>query len=292
MKNKKLYNYLPNLIISLFLAFIFLALSLLFAADNIFFEPTTYTNSMHKIKIEDTAFQEIQTYSEQQYAYTGVEADTLKKSINKTDVSNAIYSYVEDTFSYILGEKSELPEFKADFTLLEKNISDDYTKWAQELEDIKHKTIKNVEQAIESDLDVMLLSHINKPNGISTKLKDLLVLARKIRIALIATAVIFIGVMAAVNRKHISGLLYWVGTSLFCSSMLILVPCAILKGTKYYDGLAIHNDTVYNALTRSMYGLTDSLIKLSTVTLIVAVLFMALFALIINLTKFKKKEKC
>ena len=147
-----------------------------------------------------------------------------------------------------------------------------------------------MEQAIESDLDVMLLSHINKPNGISTKLKDLL--ARKIRIALIATAVIFIGVMAAVNRKHICGLLYWVGTSLFCSSMLILVPCAILKGTKYYDGLAIHNDTVYNALTRSMYGLTDSLIKLSTVTLIVAVLLMALFALIINLTKFKKKEKC
>ena len=280
MKNKKLYNYLPNLIISVFLAFLFLALSLLFAADNIFFEPTTYTNSMHKIKIEDTAFQEIQTYCEQQYAYTGVEADTLKKSINKTDVSNAIYSYVEDTFSYILGKKSELPEFKADFTLLEKNISDDYTKWAekegveytQELEDIKQKTIKNVEQAIESDLDVML--------------------ARKIRIALIATAVIFIGVMAAVNRKHICGLLYWVGTSLFCSSMLILVPCAILKGTKYYDGLAIHNDTVYNALTRSMYGLTDSLIKLSTVTLIVAVLLMALFALIINLTKFKKKEKC
>ena len=111
MKNKKLYNYLPNLIISLFLAFIFLALSLLFAADNIFFEPTTYTNSMHKIKIEDTAFQEIQTYCEQQYAYTGVEADTLKKSINKTDVSNAIYSYVEDTFSYILGKKSGLPEY-------------------------------------------------------------------------------------------------------------------------------------------------------------------------------------
>lgn len=106
MKNKKLYNYLPNLIISVFLAFLFLALSLLFAADNIFFEPTTYTNSMHKIKIEDTAFQEIQTYCEQQYAYTGVEADTLKKSINKTDVSNAIYSYVEDTFSYILGKRA------------------------------------------------------------------------------------------------------------------------------------------------------------------------------------------
>lgn len=86
-----------------------------------------------------------------------------------------------------------------------------------------------MEQAIESDLDVILLSHINKPNGISTKLKDLLVLARKIRIALIATAVILIGVMAAVNRKHIGGLLYWVGTSLFCSSMLILVPCAILR---------------------------------------------------------------
>ena len=47
-----------------------------------------------------------------------------------------------------------------------------------------------------------------------------------------------------------------------------------------------------NFETRSMYGLTDSLIKLSTVTLVVAVLFMALFALIINLTKFKKKEKC
>ena len=48
MKNKKLYNYLPNLIISLFLAFIFLALSLLFAADNIFFEPTTYAQDKNR----------------------------------------------------------------------------------------------------------------------------------------------------------------------------------------------------------------------------------------------------
>ena len=299
MKNKKLYNYLPNLIISLFLAFIFLVLSLLFAADNIFFEPSTYTDSRHKINIEDTAYDEIQTYCEQQYAYTGVEADTLKKSVNKTDVSNAIYSYVEDTFSYILGKQSELPEFKIDFTFLEKNISDDYTKWAekegveytQELENIKQKTIKNAEQAIESDLDVMLLSHINKPNGISTKLKNLLVLARKIRIALIAVATVLVGAMAAVNRKHISGLLYWTGTSLFCSSMLILVPCAILKGTKYYDGLAIHNDTVYNALTKSMYGITDSLLKFSAITLVVSLLFMAIFALVINLAKDQKKEK-
>lgn len=120
MKNKKLYNYLPNLIISLFLAFIFLALSLLFAADNIFFEPTTYTNSMHKIKIEDTAFEEIQTYCEQQYAYTGVEADTLKKSINKTDVSNAIYSYVEDTFSYILGKRANFLSLRQTLRFLKR----------------------------------------------------------------------------------------------------------------------------------------------------------------------------
>ena len=120
MKNKKLYNYLPNLIISLFLAFIFLALSLLFAADNIFFEPTTYTNSMHKIKIEDTAFQEIQTYCEQQYAYTGVEADTLKKSINKTDVSNAIYSYVEDTFSYILAKRVDFLSLRQTLRFLKR----------------------------------------------------------------------------------------------------------------------------------------------------------------------------
>lgn len=120
MKNKKLYNYLPNLIISLFLAFLFLALSLLFAADNIFFEPTTYTNSMHKIKIEDTAFEEIQTYCEQQYAYTGVEADTLKKSINKTDVSNAIYSYVEDTFSYILGKRTNFLSLRQTLRFLKR----------------------------------------------------------------------------------------------------------------------------------------------------------------------------
>lgn len=120
MKNKKLYNYLPNLIISLFLAFIFLALSLLFAADNIFFEPTTYTNSMYKIKIEDTAFEEIQTYCEQQYAYTGVEADTLKKSINKTDVSNAIYSYVEDTFSYILGKRVDFLSLRQTLRFLKR----------------------------------------------------------------------------------------------------------------------------------------------------------------------------
>lgn len=75
---------------------------------------------MYKIKIEDTAFEEIQTYCEQQYAYTGVEADTLKKSINKTDVSNAIYSYVEDTFSYILGKRVDFLSLRQTLRFLKR----------------------------------------------------------------------------------------------------------------------------------------------------------------------------
>lgn len=298
MNNKKLYNYLPNLILSLLLTFIFLALLLLIMAETIVFNPTVFTESMHKISIEDTAFDEMQTYFEQQYAYTGVDPQTLKKSVEKQDVSAATYAYVEDTFNYIQGKNAEIPSFKISFDLLEKNVSDDYTKWAeeegveytQELENIKQKTIENTEQAITSDLDVMLLSHINKPDGISTKLRLLLSAARKIRLALAGTAIILLGIMAAINRKHISGLLYWCGTFLFASSMLILVPCVILKVTKYYDGLAIHNDTVYNALSRSMYGITDNIIKFSVISLIVAILIILLFVVAIN-TKAESRKK-
>lgn len=296
MSKKKLHNYLPNLIISLPLTFVLMGLSLLLIISSVLLDPKTYTNSMHKISVEDIAFEEIMTYCDRQYGYTGVEPETLKKSISKEDVSSAVYGYVEDTFDYICGKRGELPEFEMNFELLEKNVSDDYVRWAdeegveytQELEDIKQNTIKNAEQAIESDLDVMLLSYINKPNGISTKIRNSVVIVKKAQIILAAAAIVLLGIMAIVNRKRIGGMLYWIGVSLFSSSMLIMVPCLILKFTKYYDGLAIGSDAVYKALTRSMYGATDSVIKFSAITLAAAAVFMILFAVTLNIKPKKK----
>ncbi|MGN0634098.1 MAG: hypothetical protein ACI4JW_09555 [Oscillospiraceae bacterium] len=296
MSKKKLHNYLPNLIISLPLTFVLMGLSMLLIISSVLLDPKTYTNSMHKVGVEDIAFEEIMTYCDRQYGYTGVEPETLKKSISKEEVSSAVYGYVEDTFEYICGRRDELPEFEMSFELLEKNVSDDYVRWAdeegveftQELEDIKQNTIKNAEQAIESDLDVMLLSYINKPNGISTKIRNSVVIVKKAQIILAAAAIVLLGIMAAVNRKRIGGMLYWIGVSLFSSSMLIMVPCLILKFTKYYDGLAIGSDSVYKALTRSMYGATDSVIKFSAITLAAAAVFMILFAVTLNIKPKKK----
>ena len=297
MSKKKLHNYLPNLIISIPLTFVLMGLSMLLLLNGVLLDSKTYTDSMHKVGVEDIAFEEIMTYCDRQYGFTGVEPETLKKSISKEAVTSAVYGYVEDTFDYICGKQGELPQFEMSFELLEKNVSDDYVRWAdeegveftQELEDIKQKTIKNAEQAIESDLDVMLLSYINKPDGISTKIRNSLVIVKKAQIILAAAALVLLGIMVVVNRKKIGGTLYWIGVSLFCSSMLIMVPCLILKFTKYYDGLAIGSDSVYKALTRSMYGATDSVIKFSAITLAAAVVFMILFAVTLKI-KPKKKD--
>lgn len=296
---QRLRYYLPNVLVTLVLSFLIFGLTFVILFFNVLLKPETYTDQMYKSKVDEIAFNEIYEYFDRQYNYTGVAPDTLKNSTDHKDVSAAIYAYVDSTFDYINGKSNRLPEFEYDFKPLEKNLHKDYEDWALEnnkkldskTEAMEQKTLKNVKEFINSKLDIMMFSTLNKENGFSTKLRNSLGKVKAAGIGVAVGVIIFIGLIWLINRKHGKYSFYWISCGCFCASMMMIIPSAILKITKYFDGLVIKNESMYNAFVKSLYSVNDKILICGIILFAISAAVMLLFvAASKNMFRFKYRK--
>lgn len=296
MHKRKLYCYLPNLLISIVFAFALVAFVLVYELKTMVLDPNTYTEAMYKNSVDITAYEEIYAYFDRQAAYTGVDPDVLKSSVKQKDVSAAMFAYVDSTFEYMSGKTSKLPEFEFNFTALEENVHNDYVRWANEneveftdeLKGYEQRTIANSEAVILNKLDIMLLSHLNGEGGISTKIRSVYGNIGNIMYGMLGICILLGAVVFFINRKHIRNAFYWVSVSFLSAGAIMIIPSAILIGTRYFDGLVLQNDAIYSALTQSLYAITNEILMGGIILAAVfAVLMFIYVALYKNMFKFR-----
>lgn len=288
MHKNKLYHYLPNIALTILLSFLFLIFIVLCLVKFVVINPRTYSNAMYDCGVDETAYNEINSYFDRQYAYTGVKADVFKASVKRVDVSSAMFAYVDSTFDYMRCKTDKLPDFEFDFTPLETAIHDDYVKWAENnsvaydsvLKEKESTTISNAERLIKAKLDIMMLSVLNTSGGISTTIHNYY---KYVNILIVIFAVIvaaFVFAIWFVNRKHKRNVYYWTSVSIFSAAMLLIIPTAMLSISHFYDRLAIKNDSIYNALTQSLYNITDQILICGIIMLIISAIVMFLYSAI------------
>lgn len=299
MHRRKLHYYLPNVLLTFLLTFAVLALAAAVWAFNVVLQSDTYTDQMYKNKVDEIAFDEINDYFDRQYNYSGVDPDVFKSAVKKKDIAASIYAYIDGTFEYMNGKNDKLPEFEYSYEPLEEALHNDYLRWCKEnkkeydnkMRNMENKTISNVEEIIDSKLDIMMLSKVNKPNGISTKVRHRVHLLNYALWGSIALTAVIVGVMALVNRKHIKYIFYWIFIACFCSGVLLIIPTAIARATKYFDGLVIHNQSVYKAFVYSLYSISDKLMITGFVLVGVGLAMLVIFiAAIKNMFDFKYRK--
>ena len=288
---KKINHYFPNLILSVIFVFSFIGLSLTTEAKDKLLSSSFYISSAEKHDIYLRVTNHADDYFTKSYAVSGIPAEVYMDGLDDKTIKDAVDGKIENFFDYVSGKSSKIEETEIDFSVLEKNLTDYFSEFAEENnvevnEDFTKqldKTIETAESEIDSFTNIYMMDYMEKA-GIPQTL-------RKVYPIIAAAPFVFMGVLLVglvililLNRKNLRFVFYWISTS----SVIILIPCIILKYSDYFSRLVMRNDYIYYAVTGLLNDFNVNIIKIQSAALgvFVALMLVYIFSSIIN----NKKE--
>ena len=292
---KKINHYFPNLILSVIFVFSFIGLSLTTEAKDKLLSSSFYISSAEKHDIYLRVTNHADDYFTKSYAVSGIPAEVYMDGLDDKTIKDAVDGKIENFFDYVSGKSSKIEETEIDFSVLEKNLTDYFSEFAEENnvevnEDFTKqldKTIETAESEIDSFTNIYMMDYMEKA-GIPQTL-------RKVYPIIAAAPFVFMGVLLVglvililLNRKNLRFVFYWISTSGICASVIILIPCIILKYSDYFSRLVMRNDYMYYAVTGLLNDFNVNIIKIQSAALgvFVALMLVYIFSSIIN----NKKE--
>ena len=292
---KKINHYFPNLILSVIFVFSFIGLSLTTEAKDTLLSSSFYISSAEKHDIYLRVTNHADDYFTKSYAVSGIPAEVYMDGLDDKTIKDAVDGKIENFFDYVSGKSSKIEETEIDFSVLEKNLTDYFSEFAEENnvevnEDFTKqldKTIETAESEIDSFTNIYMMDYMEKA-GIPQTL-------RKVYPIIAAAPFVFMGVLLVglvililLNRKNLRFVFYWISTSGICASVIILIPCIILKYSDYFSRLVMRNDYIYYAVTGLLNDFNVNIIKIQSAALgvFVALMLVYIFSSIIN----NKKE--
>ena len=292
---KKINHYFPNVILSVIFVFSFIGLSLTTEAKDKLLSSSFYISSAEKHDIYLRVTNHADDYFTKSYAVSGIPAEVYMDGLDDKTIKDAVDGKIENFFDYVSGKSSKIEETEIDFSVLEKNLTDYFSEFAEENnvevnEDFTKqldKTIETAESEIDSFTTIYMMDYMEKA-GIPQTL-------RKVYPIIAAAPFVFMGVLLVglvililLNRKNLRFVFYWISTSGICASVIILIPCIILKYSDYFSRLVMRNDYIYYAVTGLLNDFNVNIIKIQSAALgvFVALMLVYIFSSIIN----NKKE--
>lgn len=292
---KKINHYFPNVILSVIFVFSFIGLSLTTEAKDKLLSSSFYISSAEKHDIYLRVTNHADDYFTKSYAVSGIPDEVYMDGLDDKTIKDAVDGKIENFFDYVSGKSSKIEETEIDFSVLEKNLTDYFSEFAEENnvevnEDFTKqldKTIETAESEIDSFTNIYMMDYMEKA-GIPQTL-------RKVYPIIAAAPFVFMGVLLVglvililLNRKNLRFVFYWISTSGICASVIILIPCIILKYSDYFSRLVMRNDYIYYAVTGLLNDFNVNIIKIQSAALgvFVALMLVYIFSSIIN----NKKE--
>ena len=291
---KKINHYFPNVILSVIFVFSFIGLSLTTEAKDKLLSSSFYISSAEKHDIYLRVTNHADDYFTKSYAVSGIPAEVYMDGLDDKTIKDAVDGKIENFFDYVSGKSSKIEETEIDFSVLEKNLTDYFSEFAEENnvevnEDFTKqldKTIETAESEIDSFTNIYMMDYMEKA-GIPQTL-------RKVYPIIAAAPFVFMGVLLVglvililLNRKNLRFVFYWISTSGICASVIILIPCIILKYSDYFSRLVMRNDYIYYAVTGLLNDFNVNIIKIQSAALgvFVALMLVYIFSSIINYKK-------
>ena len=291
---KKINHYFPNLILSVIFVFSFIGLSLTTEAKDKLLSSSFYISSAEKHDIYLRVTNHADDYFTKSYAVSGIPAEVYMDGLDDKTIKDAVDGKIENFFDYVSGKSSKIEETEIDFSALEKNLTDYFSEFAEENnvevnEDFTKqldKTIETAESEIDSFTNIYMMDYMEKA-GIPQTLRKVYPI---IAAAPFVFSVLMVGlvILILLNRKNLRFVFYWISTSGVCASVIILIPCIILKYSDYFSRLVMRNDYIYYAVTGLLNDFNVNIIKIQSAALgvFVALMLVYIFSSIIN----NKKE--
>ena len=275
---KKLYHYPSMFIFSILAVIVLIVFEIVFFVTQTIFDPDIYSESMSKESVSESVYNSLDEYFEQYAAPTRIPKEVFTDSLDEDKLTAAVYSLIDDCLQYLTNSDAPVPEPSYDFTELEESITSYIEEYSEENDiekdddyyDLIENTISTAEAQINSKLDVTMLYTLTQ-SGFATRIHAY---TGYIKIALPILAVlllVIIGIMFIINLHHLRDMPYWIGSILFTSSLIILVPVLYLDKTSYFDNFFISTEYIYNMITGLINTAMSRIITFQTILCIIGV---------------------
>lgn len=294
---KRLNHYFPNYILTVILVFAISAFSALWLVSGSLLSPSFYISSVERHEIYQRSSDYAKDYFEKSYAVSSIPAEIYMDGLDEKIVKQAVDGKINGFFDYISGKTDKIEQAEIDFSQLEKNISDFFDEFAAENnvelnDDFKKqldKTIKAAEKDINTFTNVYMLDYMEKA-GIPQKIRQIYPFVTPGMYAIAGVIALCVILLIVINKKELKAVLYWLSVSGLCSSVIMLVPCIIIKSTDYFSRLIMRTDYIYYAVTGLLNDTVDMLTKSQLAILAGSVVVMAVYG-VISAVSCKKEEK-
>lgn len=293
---KRLKHYFPNYILTVILVFVISGLSLFSIIANNMHSPSFYISSVQKHDIYRRVIDYTEDYFEKSYAVSGIPAEIYVDGLEDKIIKQAVDGKINSLFDYISGKTDKIEEAEIDFSQLEKNISDFFNEFAEEnnvelnetFTNQLDKTIRSAENDINTFTNIYMIDYMEKA-GILQNIRKVYPYIQPVLYTLVGITVLCIILLIFINKKELKSFLYWLSVSGICSSVILLIPCIIIKSSDYFSRLIMRTDYIYFAVTGLLNDLVNALMKSQLIIFAASVLIMLVYIIISAVSV--KKEK-
>lgn len=275
---KKLYHFVPMLVLSLFaVIFMILAEACIFT-DKTLLDSDIYIQAINEKNVTQSMYDELCTYFESLSHATGIPTEVFTDPLDKEELYTTSFKLLQESINYLKDSNSPKPSVNYDYSKVEKSITDYIENHAEENHIEKNaeyrklieNTVNTAKQQIESRFDVMMMYTLSKTSG-AAKIHEYSWLIGIGAYVFLGLTLLMIIAMVIVDRHHPRDFPYWAGMIMAVTGGFWLVPAIYLKSTGFFSTFSIRNEYIYNTVT-GMSGIAlDRIIRLQAIIAIVGV---------------------
>ena len=273
---KKLYHFVPMLILSLFaVIFVILAEACIFV-DSTLLDSDIYMQAMNEKNVTQSMYDELCVYFESLSHATGIPTNVYTDPLDKEELYTTSFKLLQESINYLKDKNAPKPSVNYDYSKVEKSITEYIVKHAEEnnitidkeYRKLIENTVNTAKTQIESRFDVMMLYTLSKTSGAEVLHNNSWLIGIG-SLVFIGLAVILLVFMVIIDRHHPRDFPYWAGLIMAVSGGFWLVPAMYLKFSDFFGTFAIRNEYIYNTVT-GMFGIAlDHIIRLQMIIAII-----------------------
>ena len=276
MKNK--LTLVLRIIVCMLMVFSIIGTCGVVIADRVY-TPEYLRSQVSRTDTYENAYNSLMKHFSDNYSISNIPIEVYESSFTSDWMKSAVDEKINSFF--------EKREAEIDCSEAEKNITEYFESYAHEAHVIKDETYeKELDEAITyaektalEQADVYSLAVMERA-GISAKVSACAALARKYMWVCIAAVAVLVVLLILLKRS-----LYWIGTALFASGMIMTIPTVIVKAEGLINKFSLKDYTTYTLVTGTMDSLATVVMMIGIIMLAVGVVMIATHLIMQNKSK-------
>lgn len=280
---------------SLALVFTLMATQALFFLNHVVLTPNTYYDYLNQPTYFSLVRKQIDTQLGNIATLNNIPVDTLTKTLSDEEIRAYGQQATEDYVAYFRGTNPEY-DTKFDMTAIAASVSvyvQQYaaasgTDYQSVYADTVTKIVAEAEEAIEGTVMVLDPALVIS-TGVGPKVANVMKRVPSMEIVMLIVSLILIGVQWLLNNHHRMRTLWWCGSSLLVSSIMMLIPGLYLQITKVASGFGLQSESVKWITEKCISSLIMRWNVMEAMALLISIAVMVFYVL--NRKKRKERER-